>query len=146
MRARTAKRDVPELLRKIASLDRGKCRLAWQRAFKSDPPKYLSILFMQRVLAHDRQCRKLGGLPAVTRRALKAVTIGGSASEIAQTVGDGATLVREWNGRAYRVEAKSGGYVLDGRTYASLSAVARHITGARWSGPRFFGLAQKRSA
>jgi hypothetical protein len=44
------------------------------------------------------------------------------------------------------VEASPEGYVLDGKTYTSLSAIARHITGARWSGPRFFGLTRKRCA
>jgi hypothetical protein len=30
--------------------------------------------------------------------------------------------------------------LFDGKHYGSLSQVARAITGARWSGPRFFGL------
>lgn len=33
-----------------------------------------------------------------------------------------------------------GGYSWQARTYASLSEVARAISGTRWSGPRFFGL------
>ncbi len=118
-------------------MGREQCLRAWIRAFKSDPPKYLSVLFMQRVLAHDLQCRKLGGYPAATRRVLKAALAGGEMSTAARVVADNATLVRVWNGRVYRVEASADGYVLDGRTFASLSAVARHITGARWSGPRF---------
>ncbi|SPF76014.1 hypothetical protein ALP8811_01010 [Aliiroseovarius pelagivivens] len=134
------------MLREIATLDRGQCQLSWRRAFKSDPPRYLSIPFMQRVLAHDLQCRKLGGLSAANKRVLKAVLAGGDANEAVQNVGEGATLVREWNGRVYRVQAVSEGYVLDGKTYRSLSAVARHITSAHWSGPRFFGLTQNRSA
>lgn len=52
----------------------------------------------------------------------------------------GSRLLREWNGRMHIVEVTEGGFVLDGRTYRSLSAVARRITGAHWSGPRFFGL------
>ena len=52
----------------------------------------------------------------------------------------GAQLVREWNGRTYRVEVVAEGFRMDGRVYASLSAVAKRITGATWSGPRFFGL------
>jgi hypothetical protein len=54
-------------------------------------------------------------------------------------VGAGAHLVREWNGRTYRVEATEDGYRMDGRTYRSLSAVARRITGTARSDPRFFG-------
>ncbi|MER8983561.1 MULTISPECIES: DUF2924 domain-containing protein [unclassified Mesorhizobium] len=52
----------------------------------------------------------------------------------------GSRLVREWNGRMHVIEVVYDGFVLDGKTYGSLSAVARRITGAHWSGPRFFGL------
>ena len=52
----------------------------------------------------------------------------------------GARLIREWNGRRYVVEVVDGGFVLDGKPYRSLTAIAFRITGAKWSGPRFFGL------
>ncbi len=146
MTARQPEADLPEMLREIAGLSRAECRQAWTKAFRSAAPEYLSIPFMQRVLAHDLQCRKLGGYPAATRRALKTVLAGGDHSEAAPVVSVGSTLVREWNGRVYRVVVTPEGYVLDGKAYASLSAVARHITGAHWSGPRFFGLGAKRSA
>ncbi|WP_347310447.1 DUF2924 domain-containing protein [Defluviimonas sp. SAOS-178_SWC] len=56
----------------------------------------------------------------------------------------GSYLVREWNGRTNGVEVTSGGYILDGRTYRSLTTIAKRITGAHWSGPRFFGLRPRR--
>ena len=56
----------------------------------------------------------------------------------------GVQLMREWNGRTYRVEVTEDGFAMDGRTYASLTAIARRITGAHWSGPRFFGLTGRR--
>ena len=49
-------------------------------------------------------------------------------------------LIREWNGRTYRVDVKAEGFVMDGKAYKSLTAIAQRITGTRWSGPRFFGL------
>ena len=52
----------------------------------------------------------------------------------------GVCLMREWNGSTYRVEVVAGGFRMDGRDYRSLSAIARQITGAQWSGPRFFGI------
>jgi hypothetical protein len=52
----------------------------------------------------------------------------------------GTHLMREWNGRTYLVEVINDGFLLDGRKYRSLSAIARKITGAHWSGPRFFGV------
>ena len=63
---------------------------------------------------------------------VNAVNLGG--------VSPGAHLVREWNGRTYQVEVVESGYVMDGKTWRSLSAIAKHITGAHWSGPRFFGV------
>ncbi len=48
--------------------------------------------------------------------------------------------MREWNGRMNVVDVIDGGFSFEGKTYRSLSAIARRITGARWSGPRFFGL------
>lgn len=52
----------------------------------------------------------------------------------------GTRLVREWNGRMHVVEVIDDGFVWDGKSYRSLSAIAKRITGAHWSGPRFFGL------
>jgi hypothetical protein len=49
-------------------------------------------------------------------------------------------LIRDWNGRRYVVDVVDGGFVLDGKHYRSLTAIAFRITGAKWSGPRFFGL------
>ena len=52
----------------------------------------------------------------------------------------GARLMREWNGRTHVVDVIEGGYVFEAKVYPSLSAIAGKITGAHWSGPRFFGL------
>jgi hypothetical protein len=52
----------------------------------------------------------------------------------------GTRLVREWNGRTHVVDVSEDGFVFDGKTYTSLSAIAKRITGAHWSGARFFGL------
>jgi Protein of unknown function (DUF2924)/Sodium/calcium exchanger protein len=64
----------------------------------------------------------------------------------AQKIRAGARLVREWNGRTHTVTVEEEGFTYAGGNYRSLSAIARDITGARWSGPRFFGLAPKRGA
>jgi hypothetical protein len=52
----------------------------------------------------------------------------------------GTRLVRSWNGTGYSVLVTEGGFLFEDQTYRSLSHIARAITGARWSGPRFFGL------
>ena len=110
-------------------------------------PSRLRVQTLRRLLAYEIQARALGGLSPKEQRALKAIAGGkGAGDEGATNPSAGTHLVREWNGRTYRVEVTDEGYVLDGTTYRSLSAVAKRITGTAWSGPRFFGLAKKRSA
>ena len=52
----------------------------------------------------------------------------------------GSRLVRDWDSQTHIVDVTSDGYVWHGEVYGSLSAIAKRITGAHWSGPRFFGL------
>lgn len=52
----------------------------------------------------------------------------------------GTRLLRAWQGKTYTVTVADPGFVYDGKTYGSLSMVAREITGTPWSGPVFFGL------
>jgi hypothetical protein len=124
--------------------DRPLAIAAWTEAFGSPPPPFLSVAFMRKAVAHENQCRITGGLPAATRRKLRQVAEG---KPIAVASGDdlrsGSHLVREWNGRTYQVEVVEGGFRMDGKDWPSLSALARHITGTIWSGPRFFGLTRR---
>jgi hypothetical protein len=52
----------------------------------------------------------------------------------------GTKLVREWHQRVHTVSVLEGGFEYQGEHYASLSRIARRITGVTWSGPRFFGI------
>lgn len=126
-----------QVIADIERLDRGGCLDRWRDAFGRPPPKYLSPQFMKRVLIWDLQNKELCALSAGTERRLRQVASGKTPPAKAKP---GSHLVREWNGRTYQVEVVDGGYLMDGRTGLSLSAIARHITGARWSGPRFFGV------
>ena len=124
--------------------DRDRVRLNWEGAFGSSPPPFLSVGFMQKALAHEAQCKSHSGLSAATRRTLASVSEGKPASQAAaHAARAGAHLVRDWNGRTYQVEVIDGGFRMDGKTWASLSAIAKHITGTTWSGPRFFGLSSR---
>ncbi|HTE86047.1 MAG TPA: DUF2924 domain-containing protein, partial [Dehalococcoidia bacterium] len=55
----------------------------------------------------------------------------------------GMRLVREWHGRTHTVVVTEDGVEYAGKAYASLTKIAQEITGAHWSGPRFFGLGRK---
>ena len=57
----------------------------------------------------------------------------------------GALLVREWNGALQRVTVLERGFAWNGKTYGSLSQIAKAMTGTSWNGHRFFGLRPARS-
>jgi hypothetical protein len=57
----------------------------------------------------------------------------------------GTVLVRDWRGRQIRVTARDDGYEHEGQVFRSLSAVATHITGTKWNGRLWFGLAPTRA-
>ncbi|WP_170441370.1 DUF2924 domain-containing protein [Ruegeria arenilitoris] len=128
---------LESLIADISAFDRAECLDRWREVFGRPPPKYLSPQFMKRVLIWEIQNRALGGVSLKTTRRLNQIASG---KTLPATTKPGSHLIREWNGRTYQVEVVDGGYVMDRKTWRSLSAIARHITGARWSGPRFFGV------
>ena len=118
----------------------------WVVAFGALPPPFLSVSFMQQALDYEAQCKRAGGLPALTRRALAQIARGRPVAAVPLNPSKpGTHYVREWNGRTYQVAVVHGGFEMDGRTWPSLSAIAKHITGTTWSGPRFFGLTKVQS-
>ena len=113
----------------------------WKTHYGSEPPTGISRRLLIGAVAYAQQVKDRGGLSPRLSRRLKKLAGGTPVSEVAvpRTLTPGARLVREWNSTTHVVEVVSGGYVWNGDRYKSLSAVARAITGARWSGPRFFG-------
>jgi len=137
--------DVETRIAELASLSRSDLAARWQTLFRTKPPKSISMRLMIGALAYAIQAKSHGGLKAVTRRRLEApvetdVMQTRSRPAVPPALGTGTRLVREWNGTAHVVDVVEGGYLWNGHRHASLSAIAREITGARWSGPRFFGL------
>lgn len=121
----------------IQSLDRAALRDVWIRQFKEPPPKQMSKSLMRSILSFEVQALSQGGLSNATKRLLKKPTTSIPARTIAKV---GTRLVREWNGVTHVVDVTESGATWNGKSYRSLSSVARAITGAHWSGPRFFGL------
>ena len=93
-------------------------------------------------LAYAYQAKLQGGASAALSRRMAKLISGTPIAEVAapRKLKPGVRLVREWNGKTHTVEVIENGYIWKGTRYLSLSAVARAITGARWSGPRFFGI------
>ena len=100
---------------------------------------------LMRGIGYRRQEIQLGGLGKATRRKLKTLakmfrTMGRVAPDPGLSLKPGARLVREWHGRTHTVTVNEEGFDYGGMSYPSLTKIARKITGAHWSGPRFFGL------
>jgi DUF2924 family protein len=141
--------EVARRLEALSDLTPDELRKEWRRLYRSQPPR-LSRDLLVRAVAYRIQELRYGGLSKAIRRKLTALQARDSGAEVvvegAQRIRVGARLLREWNGRTHTVTVEEQGFTYAGRSYQSLSAIAREITGARWSGPRFFGLISKRGA
>ena len=124
-------------------------REQWRSVFRTVTPDLAPDL-MRRAIAWRLQERFHGGLAPSVMKAITALQMrmardGGTGAIAAPTLKPGTRLVREWHGKTYNVLVCDAGYEHDGRRYRSLSQIAREITGAAWSGPRFFGLKSSKS-
>ena len=142
--------DVAEVDRQIAELlDRStpELRVAWRRLHHTGPPAGLSRDLLIRALVHQLQERAAGRASRALRRRLQ--TLAGeferkSASfDPAIVPKTGTILVRQWRGHAHTVLVREHGFEYEGQHYRSLTVIAQQITGAHWSGPRFFGLTKR---
>lgn len=119
-------------------------RREWRRLYRADPPR-LSRDLLIRGIGYRRQELQHGGLSKSTRRKLTTLAKmfrneGRLAPDPGLRLKPGARLIREWHGRTHTVTVSDDGFEYAGASYASLTTIAKEITGAHWSGPRFFGL------
>ncbi|HQZ12002.1 MAG TPA: DUF2924 domain-containing protein [Devosia sp.] len=147
--------------REIAALDTVDFKALqnrWRELFKIEPPRHIRSGFLRRAIAYRLQELVYGGLKPAARRQLKLYAeqararrgMTGEPADGAKLVpaarnrvvlSPGTRLMREWNGVTQVVEVSPDRFVWRGKPYRTLSAVAGAITGTRWSGPKFFGLA-----
>jgi hypothetical protein len=122
-------------------------RLAWREFYGAEPPAGLSRDLLIRALAHDLQERGHGGPSLRLRRRLKSLAGASAKGALAVDPGivlkAGMTLVRQWRGHTHTVLVHKDGFEHEGHRYRSLTVIAERITGAHWSGPRFFGLTKR---
>jgi hypothetical protein len=146
-----ASEDLAQKVAQFSALDSAAVQKRWVALFGAEPPPKLVKLgrtFMNRALAYRLQERGLGGLKPSTLRILDRVADGSSPLEPGRVpirrVSAGTVLIREWRGVTHRVTVLDNDVVYCGRRYKSLTEVASLITGTHWSGPRFFGLQNRR--
>jgi hypothetical protein len=117
-------------------------REKWRSVFRTVAPDMAPDL-MRRAIAWRLQERVHGGLAPSTVKAIAALQASSARDgglTTAPVLKPGTRLVREWHGRTFHVLVCDEGYEYQQRRYRSLSQIAREITSAAWSGPRFFGL------
>lgn len=135
---------VRERLAAVEKMDSKALRAQWRKLYRQDPPRAPRKLLLLGV-AYRIQEQAYGGLKAGLIRRLRKLGEGTDASgETERTrisrLKPGARLIREWGGESHTVIVLDEGFEWRGESWRSLSAIARTITGTRWSGPRFFGL------
>ena len=139
--------SLEQRLNAIPKLPESELAERWVALFGHPPPRGISRRLLELGAAYQAQASVYGGLRPSTRRKLidtarRRATATEKKPQVKPRVAlsPGTRLVREWHGRTCTVEVTEQGFVFAGQRYGSLSAVARTITGARWSGRRFFGL------
>ncbi len=123
----------------LCGLSRADLVERWVELHGSRPIKTMTEGLLARGLAYEMQVRPIGGLTPSERKALGALAQGRTNPSPGALMA-GTRLYRSWRGVTQEILVLEGGYSWRGKSYASLSEVARAITGTRWSGPRFFGL------
>jgi hypothetical protein len=137
--------DIAKALVRLSELTIFELRGEWRRLHRMLPPMRLSRELLIRGIIYQLQEWAYGGLSTATARKLEQAAAGPPSRGAAKptpsvSLRPGTRLVREWQGVTHTVLIHANGIEWRGQRYRSLSVVARKITGARWSGPRFFGL------
>jgi hypothetical protein len=141
---------VADEIARVAAMPLPALRDEWRRLFRSSPPDSSADL-LARAISWEVQQRRHGGLSVMVQREL--ARLAQSADRKPKTSGStapalkaGTRLIRDWGGRRHVVVVDGDGFVYRDRRYRSLTQIARDITGAGWSGPRFFGLIKPRAS
>jgi hypothetical protein len=127
----------------LSGLSTAQLRQEWQRVWKEPAPR-LGHELLRRGIAWKLQEQEHGGLPRSCTRELERLARRlerGLPLGVEPVTKPGTRLVRQWRGRTYHVAVMDDGFLFEDRRYSSLSQIAQVITGTKWSGPRFFGLA-----
>lgn len=141
---------MSSLADRLAALQRmstAQLRAEWERVLHEPPPPLGPDLLM-RGIGHRLQERVHGGLPASARQHLRRLAKqvernGEVAVDRDVVLKTGTRLARDWRGKTHHVLVLEQGFLFEDRLFTSLTKVAFEITGANWSGPRFFGVKRR---
>jgi len=143
MTGRSSDREAIEAeIDRIRSLGLDDLRPLWRTTFRSSPPAGFTKDLVARFICWHIQKQAFGGIDPQTAKVLDGFERNGKPPD--RRLKAGTVLVREYQGERHTVTVVPGGYVWRESTYATLSTIARAITGTAWNGPRFFGLRNRR--
>jgi hypothetical protein len=125
---------------RVRSLGVDALRQRWRMTFGKVPPRGLTKDVMSRMIAYRIQEEAFGGLDRETVRLLDRLARGEKPNELNRRIKPGTVLIREYRGERHTVTVVPDGFHWQDKTWSSLSAIAKAITGTAWNGPRFFGL------
>ena len=131
--------NVADSLAELAAMDRPQLVERWAAVFDHPAPRHAQVGLLRGALAWRIQMETVAGAGRADRlvRGLRRSTAGVAP---AVTLAPGTRLLREWQGQTHHVTVLASGFEYSGRTWRSLTAISREITGTAWSGPLFFGL------
>jgi hypothetical protein len=133
--------EIPAEIERLCGLSLRDLRAAWAAEFRRDPPKGLWRDLLLRTLAWRLQEKAFGGHDKAALKLLETYGQKRAGDERCRRLKAGTLLIRDFFGGArHTVTIVPEGFVWQEKTYSSLSAIARIITGTNWNGPRFFGL------
>jgi hypothetical protein len=119
-------------------------KAAWSAEFRREAPKGMWRDLLLRTLAWRLQEKAFGGHDRATLKLLEEYGHRKPGDQRCRRLKTGTVLIRDFEGTRHTVSIVPGGFIWQEKTYASLSAIARIITGTNWNGPRFFGLREGR--
>jgi len=136
--------NLAEELARLSAATIFELRGEWRRLHRMPPPMRLSRDLLMRGVTYKLQERRLGGLSKSLLRKLEGLNHASETNSAHKpapiSLKAGTRLIREWRGVTHTVLVQAQGFEWKGRRYRSLTIIAHKITGAHWSGPRFFGL------
>lgn len=137
--------DVAAELAGLDALDLDTLRSRWLKVTGRPAPRAFRRKLLVAAFAYEIQVAAFGGLPTPVKRRLRQLAVAAREGRFDETLGTspmkpGTLLIRVWQGATHRVMVMADGFAWNGRTYGSLSSIARAITGTQWNGWVFFGL------
>lgn len=134
-------------LGRLGELPPEELKIEWVRRYGAPAPN-LSLELLQLGIGYKLQEQRLGSISRSTRALLRQTIqseAGSGPKPLPRKLMPGTKLIRDWHGVGHTITVLEDGFEYQGKYWKSLTAIAKAITGAKWNGPRFFGLTERKT-